>query len=210
VGLGHEFLAHLERARLLVHLVEADADAAVVVERKATIDRELSLHGGGLAERPQLFVLSKIDLVAPADREGLAERCGARLLCSSVTGEGIPELESLLFELLAELPVPQAPARDAEEELADFLVYRPRPPARREYKILRDSGALRVAGRRIERLAAPLDPSDGNDVARLAAELADLGVEDALRAAGAKAGDEILVGSHSFTFQPAPDPETVA
>jgi GTP-binding protein len=58
VGLGHEFLAHLERARLLIHLVEAGPDPAEIERRRLAINRELELHGGGLAQRPQLFVLS--------------------------------------------------------------------------------------------------------------------------------------------------------
>ena len=66
VGLGHEFLAHLERARLLIHLVEACDDPADVIRRRDTINRELALHGGGLADRPQIFVLSKIDLIERA------------------------------------------------------------------------------------------------------------------------------------------------
>ena len=97
----------------------------------------------------------------------------------------------------------QAVAEPEEVELSDFLVYRPRPPARREYRLLRDEGALRIAGRGIESLAAVLDPDDPADVAKLAAELDRLGVEDALRAAGVKSGAEILVGSHSFRFQHA-------
>jgi GTP-binding protein len=94
-----------------------------------------------------------------------------------------------------------------EPELADFLVYRPAPPARREYKILRDAGTLRVAGRGIERLASSLELDDQAGVAELTAELERLGVESALRAAGAKPGDEILLGAHSFSFQPAREPE---
>ena len=80
VGLGHEFLAHLERARLLIHLVEACDDPADVIHRRDTINRELALHGGGLADRPQIFVLSKIDLIEQspprvADR-GVRRRAG--------------------------------------------------------------------------------------------------------------------------------------
>ena len=79
VGLGDEFLAHLERARLLIHLVEAAPDAADVRRRLAAIDRELELHGGGLADRPQLIVLSKIDLIEPADRAALIAAAGAEI-----------------------------------------------------------------------------------------------------------------------------------
>ena len=207
VGLGHEFLAHLERARVLVHMVEAVDDAADVRARRATINRELQLHGGGLAERPQILVLSKIDLIEPARRGDLVRECGADLACSSATGEGIDELIALLFERVAELPVPAVVAPEQAPELADFLVYRPRPPARREYKILRDSGVLRVAGRALERRAAELDPDSQSDVALLANELERLGVEDALRAAGAKPGEEILLGAHSFTFRPVAERE---
>jgi GTPase len=206
VGLGHEFLAHLERARLLIHLVEAGPDADEVVRRRDAINRELRLHGGGLAERPQVFVISKIDLVPPADRAALLAATGAELACSSASGEGVEDLRALLFQTLpAEVPA----VEDGEAELADYLVYRPAPPARRRFRILRDAGTLRVAGRELERRVGDLDPDDRDDVAALAAELERLGVEPALRAAGARPGDDILVGAHRFTFRPRrePDPE---
>ncbi len=204
VGLGHEFLAHLERARLLIHLVEAGADAGEVDRRHDAINRELALHGGGLAERPQLFVLSKIDLLVPGELAAVVAATGAALGCSSATGEGIDELRRTLF---AELPA-EAPAADVvEPELADYLVYRPAPPARRRFRILRDAGTLRVAGRELERQADGLDPDDRDDVAALAAALERLGVEPALRAAGARPGDDILVGTHRFTFRPRSAPD---
>ncbi len=199
VGLGHEFLAHLERARLLIHLVEAGGDAEELARRRAAIDRELRLHGGGLAERPQLVVLSKVDLLEPGQRADAMAAAGAELSCSSATGEGIDDLGTALFAALA-VDVPDAPA--AEPELADYLVYRPGPPARRRFRILRDAGTLRVAGRELERRVDDLDPGDRNDVAMLADELERLGVEPALRAAGARPGDDILVGAHRFTFRP--------
>ncbi|MGN6380919.1 MAG: GTPase ObgE [Gaiellales bacterium] len=200
VGLGHEFLAHLERARLLIHLLDASAGEAEIARRRRAIDRELELHGGGLAERPQLVCLSKIDLVEPGDRAGLLARTGAELACSSTSGEGLEELRERLFELLpAEAEPVQA---EADGELAEFLEYRPAAAGRRRFRILRDAGELRVASRDLERQAAGLDPDDDAAVARLAAELERLGVEPALRAAGARPGDDVLVGPHRFTFSP--------
>jgi GTP-binding protein len=199
VGLGHEFLAHLERARLLLHLVEGSAGAEDIGRRREAIDRELRLHGGGLAERPQLLVLSKIDLVPPEEREALLAATGAALACSGATGEGIAEVKHALFR---EVPEDAEPVRTAEPELADFLVYRPQPPARREFRILRDGGFLRVAGRGIERRFADLDPEDERAVGVLAAELERLGVDRALHAAGAREGDDVLVGAHRFTYRP--------
>ena len=201
VGLGDEFLAHLERARLLIHLVEAAPDATDVRRRLAAIDRELELHGGGLADRPQLIVLSKIDLIEPAGRAALIAAAGAEMACSSATGEGIPELVAELFRRVPEADPAEIEQPAAAEELADYLVYRPRPAERRAFRVLRDDGTLRLAGRAIEALAAELDPDDPRDAARLASELERLDVEPALRNAGAKPGDDVLVGPHRLTYQ---------
>src|SRR5689334_643088 len=203
VGLGDEFLAHLERARLLIHLVEAAPDAANVRRRLAAIDRELELHGGGLAERPQLIVLSKIDLIDPAERAALIDAAGADLSCSSATGEGIDDLVAELFSRVPQLDPADLPQAAAADELADYLVYRPRPAERRAFRVLRDDGTLRLAGRSIEALAAELDPEDPRDASRLAAELERLDVEPALRNAGARPGDDVLVGPHRLSYQPS-------
>ena len=200
VGLGDEFLAHLERARLLIHLVEAGEGAEDARRRRATIDRELELHGGDLADRAQLVCLSKIDLVAPGERSALADAVGAELACSAATGEGVDELCGRLFELLGEHDVAALAA--PEPELAEFLEYRPAGPARRRFRILRDRGELRVAARELEARADQLDPEDAAAVARLAAEMERLGVQEALHAAGARPGDDILVGAQRFTYQP--------
>jgi len=199
VGLGHEFLAHLERARLLIHLVEAGPDPAEIARRRDAINTELALHGGGLAERPQLLVLSKIDLLEPAARPEAAARAGFALGCSSATGEGIDELRQALF---AALPAQAPDLQSPEPELADYLVYHPAPTGRRPFRILRDAGTLRVAGRDIERWVDALDPDDRNEVAALATELEQLGVDRALRDAGARPGDDIIVGAHRLTFRP--------
>jgi len=199
VGLGDQFLAHLERARLLIHLVEATGDASDLRRRRQAIDRELEQHGAGLAGRPQLVCLSKIDLVEPAAREQLVREAGAELACSAATGEGLDELRARLFELPEQAAEPEP---QSEPEVAEFLEYRPAGPVRRRFRILRDQGVLRVAGRDLEREVESLDAADEAAVARLASEMEGLGVDAALRAAGARAGDDILVGSHRFTFQP--------
>jgi GTP-binding protein len=141
VGLGDEFLAHLERARLFLHVIEAHEDA---VARFAAIDRELQAYGAGLADRPQIVVLNKIDLLSGAPAFELQDR---RVLAvvptSAATGAGIAELTRALFDLVPEsAPSPSG----AEEELADFLVYRPRPPRRRGPRIFRTDEGYRVRG----------------------------------------------------------------
>lgn len=139
VGLGDEFLAHLERARLLLHVIEVGEEAEA---RFGAIDRELAAYGAGLAERPQIVVLSKSDLPGPASFDLDDPRILAVVRASAVTGEGIEELKQQLFALVPET----APAVSGSEEEEEFLVYRPRPPRRRALRVFRTDHGYRVAG----------------------------------------------------------------
>ena len=141
VGLGDEFLAHLERARLFLHVIEAHED---VEERYRAIDRELAAYGAGLAERPQIVVLNKSDLMSePPGLELDDERILAVVATSAATGAGIEELTRALFALVPEA----APAPVENEGMADFLVYRPQPPRRRSARIFRTDRGYRVRGK---------------------------------------------------------------
>src|SRR5919199_6328991 len=121
-GLGHEFLAHLERARLLVHVIDASAED--LEERFATIDAELARYGAGLEARPQAVVLNKIDLVPEPPPFTVEDgRVVAVFALSCATGAGVDAFPPPPFELCPAQPLPAAPE---SEELADFLVYRPR------------------------------------------------------------------------------------
>ena len=172
VGLGHEFLAHLERARLLLHVI--DAAAGDPAEQFRTIDRELAEYGAGLETRPQVVVLNKIDLLPePSPFEVEDDRIQRVFLLSCATGAGIEEFRRALFELV---PEPEEPSE--ADGLADFLVYRPVPRAR-PFKILRTDRGFRVTGR----------VPEGEEL------------EEALRAAGARTGDEVQVGDEVLEFQ---------
>ena len=123
VGLGHEFLAHLERARTLIDFIDASHD---VEEQWRTIDAELAAYGAGLAELPQIVVLNKLDL-APDAGVGLDDpRIRAVFRLSCATGAGLEDFRRQLHGLVPEPELPEA----GEDDLADFLVYRPQPKAR--------------------------------------------------------------------------------
>jgi len=175
VGLGHDFLAHLERARLLVHVVdgsEGDADA-----RFRTIDRELALYGAGLDERPQIVVLNKADLTpTPAPFTVDDPRIVAVHRVSCATGAGIDELKHALFG-----HCPAAPGLpDEEAVLPDFLDYRPSPPARRAFRVLRTDRGFRVVGE---------VPGESE-------------LEEALRAAGVRRGALVEIGDEELEWEP--------
>jgi GTP-binding protein len=174
IGLGHEFLAHLERARVLIHVIDAsDGDAD---ERFAVIDRELREYGAGLEERPQLVALNKADLLPEPPAFGVTDPRVQRVnVVSAVTGAGIDEFRRALFELVP--PVPEEPARDMD--LAEFLVYRPQPTRARAYRILRTDRGYRVTG----------TPPSGDEL------------EAALRAAGVRKGQEVEIADETLVWE---------
>jgi GTP-binding protein len=141
-GLGDEFLAHLERARLFLHVIEAHGDAEA---RFGAIDRELAAYGAGLSERPQIVVLNKVDLGGSEAFSVADPRILAVARTSALTGEGIAELRRTLFDVIPGA-TEAAPAARENEDLADFLVYRPRPPRQRGARIFRTDGGYRVRG----------------------------------------------------------------
>jgi GTP-binding protein len=171
-GLGHEFLAHLERARMLIHVLDSAAGEAG--EQFRAIDGELVEYGAGLEKLPQAVVLNKIDLLpSPPTLPVEDERIVAVFRVSCATGKGVEELKRALFALVAPPPEPEV----TEPEMADYLVYRPKPP-RAPFRLLRTDRGYRVLG-------SP--PS-------LEA------LEEALRAAGVKQGDEVVVGDEELEY----------
>src|SRR5258708_5583336 len=123
VGLGHEFLAHLERARMLVHVIDAWLPGE---EQWRTIDAELAAYGAGLDELQQIVVLNKIDLEPEPEFAIDDPRVIAVFKLSCATGEGLEDFRRRLFTLVPELELEER----GEDELADFLVYRPQPKGR--------------------------------------------------------------------------------
>jgi len=178
VGLGDEFLAHLERARLFLHVIDATED---VDARFRAIDRELAAYGAGLADRPQIVVLNKADLVPEPPAFGVDDpRVRDVAVVSAATGAGLDDLRRLLF---AEIPEEDAAAVPAEEpEIADYLVYRPQPPRRRPFRIFRGDRGYRISGPAAETL-------DGD------------ALREALRQAGAKPGDAVHIGERTFEYE---------
>jgi GTPase len=175
VGLGHEFLAHLERARVLVHVIDSSEGDAE--ERWRTIDAELAAYGAGLDERPQLVVLNKTDLSTEPPAFAIEDERIVRVLrVSAATGAGLDELRGALFELAPQQVEPEE--AEAADEMVDFLVYRPQP-ARRGFRVYRTESGFRITG---------TPPAEGE-------------LEAILRAAGARAGDEVEVGEELLEWE---------
>ena len=172
-GLGHQFLAHLERARLLMHVL--DASQPDLEERFRAVDRELAAYGAGLDERDQIVVLNKTDLLPEPPTFALSDTRIVRVISTScATGEGIDELKRALFELC---PV-ASPEAVPDELVPEFLEYRPRAKRGPRFRILRTDRGYRVVG-------TPPSPDE---------------LEEALRRIGVKRGSEVEVGEETLEW----------
>ncbi|HEY7255966.1 MAG TPA: GTPase ObgE [Solirubrobacterales bacterium] len=205
-GLGHEFLAHVERCAMLVHLVDIAPLEGDPIANHAAVRNELASYGGGLEMLPELIVLSKRDLlpddeveVVLADwRQRAGDSAVGVLAVSSATGEGVGELRRRIF---AELP--DGERRPADEDAAagefevEHRVYR--PAGEGGYSVEREEdGGFRVLGRGVELLFERHDLGNEEALAYLEQRLNEIGVIAALRAAGFEPGDDVRIGEHEF------------
>ncbi len=206
-GLGHEFLAHVERCSMLVHLVDLAPTEGTPEENYATVRAELGAHGAGLEQLPELVALSKRDLL-PADEVEAAlreweERLGEGglgvLAVSAATGEGVEGLQRRILDELPGLqPALVAPSGELASEFeAEHRVYR--PAGEGGYWVEReDDGAFRIGGRGVELLFERHDTKNEEALAYLEQRLGEIGVIAALAKAGFEPGDDVRIGEHEF------------
>jgi GTP-binding protein len=206
-GLGHDFLAHVERTRLLVHVLDlAPLDGSEPVENHAVIERELAEHDPRLASLPRILALSKADLVTPEVAEAAAEEWRERvdvpvMVTSSATRQGLDELAR---ELLRRVPVEEPASSDSvagESEVAEFQVFR--PGTRGTFEVEKTGkGQFRVVGDAVERLFARHDLENEEALAHVEHRLRRMGVISALQAKGFEPGDDVEIGGVVFELDP--------
>jgi GTP-binding protein len=197
-GLGLAFLRHLERCRALCYVVDlAEENAPDTI---AVLRRELESHSPALAARPAVIAGNKIDLPEAAshieDARAAAAALGHRtfVTVSARTGEGVDELASFLAQVVQS-------SRAAEPEAPSHELIRIRPEDERIH-VEREGAAWRVRNPKAQRLVRRLDLDNAEAVAYLQEQLVETGVERALEAAGARAGDEVRIGDAAFDFTP--------
>jgi GTP-binding protein len=218
-GLGHEFLAHVERCRVLVHLVAVDehpdgdaAQADRLLAAYETVRDELGAHGGGLAALPEIVAVSKRDLLPEEElgelTEGLRAELGDRplalLAISSATGAGLEDLNRVLFAAVPEggegrVAADERAASGPEFE-AEHTVYT--PAGEQGFDVVREDDAYRIEGRGVELLIARHDLSNPEALAYLEQRLREIGVIAALERAGFTPGDEVRIGEEEFELDP--------
>jgi GTP-binding protein len=184
-GLGHQFLRHIERARVLLVLLDlAPADGREPAAQLDVLLQELGRYRPELLQRPRLVVGTKHD-VAQFDYDGLC--------VSAVTGTGVNEALGRLGDLVSE-------ARAAQPAPEGFVIHRPEQEGVRVERD--DAGAFVVIGRPAERAVAVTDLTNAEALAYVHNRLRRLGVDRALARAGAREGDLVRIGPMSFEYQP--------
>ena len=224
-GLGHEFLAHVERTRLVVHVLELQPlDGSDAEENYETIEAELAKHDARLARLPRILALSKADLVPPAVVEAARAAWQARfdalappqeeweivdplrrvpvVVTSSATGIGLEDLKLELLRRVPLQPVELFEELAGEGDLAEHRVFR--PAARNGWAVEQlDEGRFRVSGEQVERLLARHDLENEDALAHVEHRLSRMGVLRALEAEGFEPGDDVEIAGVVFELHPA-------
>jgi GTP-binding protein len=187
-GLGHRFLRHVSRCRALVLVVDlSSADPAADL---ATVRAELEAYDRAMAARPSLVVGAKHDLAPDVDPQTVLG--SGAIAVSAITGDGLDRLRERLAALARE-------AAAVAEERSAYVVFR---PARPRFVVKREGERFRVIGRDVERWVSETDIEDPVKLERLQRRLVKEGVERELASAGARRGDEVVIGDVAFEFIP--------
>lgn len=194
VGLGHDFLRHIQRTRVLIHLLDGISEDPVL--DFAQINSELALFDPGLSQKPMVVALNKMDLPDvqarwPAIRRALKQRGVEPLAISAVTGENVRKLLYRAAQLLAEAP--------EQEKLEETPVYRPEADPN-EFTITREPDGWRVSGEAIERAAAMTYWEYDQSVRRFQRILETVGIDEALRERGIREGDTVYIADHELEW----------
>lgn len=210
-GLGHQFLRHIERTRVLIHLLDVSGmTGRDPLDDYRQINRELAAYSERLGSLPQLIALNKIDLtgaleIAARVQEQLEAEGRQVFRISAVTGDGLPALiqaAAVALEQAKAAEAEQLAAATEEAEEAPLEVIRPEPTRRAQpFAVERvGEGEYAVHGRGVERVVAMADLDHEEGVRGLQKKLAKMGVFDRLRAEGVQDGDSVRVANFEFVF----------
>jgi GTP-binding protein len=194
-GLGYAFLRHIQRTRVLIHLLDGMAEDPLADFTQ--INSELALFDPRLGQKPQVVALNKIDLPEvqarwPGIREALEKRGYQPMTVSAVTGENVRALLWRAYEALAQVPV--------EETVEDLPVYRAEEDPN-AFQVEQVEGGWRVTGKSIERAAAMTYWEHDGSVRRFQHLIERIGIEKALREAGIQEGDTVFIGEYELEWE---------
>ncbi|TDM04444.1 GTPase ObgE [Macrococcus carouselicus] len=204
VGLGHQFLRHVERTRVIIHMIDMGrTDGRDPYEDYVTINKELKNYNDKLAKRPQIVVANKMDMLGAEDNLALfKEEVGEELEIIELSAATYQNIDQLLYRVADLLDETQDMNFDIDEEETGIhrVLYKHEKSAD-HFEISRDDdGAYVVSGNTIERMFKMTDFNRDAAVRRFARQMRTMGIDDALRARGAKNGDIVRILGGEFEF----------
>lgn len=194
-GLGHDFLKHIERTRLLIHVLDtAGSEGRDPVADFQATKRELSLYNPMLGTMPQVIAANKMDLPESAENLHRLEEAYSDKYeifpISAATGDGLDKLIYRVADLIDQIPVKEP------ESIPIPVVHRAEP----RFSVYREEGIFFVRGKEIERHVAMTDMGNDEAVERLQWIVKRMGIEDELKSAGIKEGDTVKIGKFEFEY----------
>ncbi len=207
VGLGHDFLRHVERTRLLIHLLDGSGQSGRdPISDYEQINKELAEYSPDLAEKPQIVAVNKVDM--PETQENLPglrryfEQRGLEIqLLSAVARQGTKEVVQMAARRLQEMPLPE-PVLSFDTENNDIPILRPRALHDEKFEVFKEAeDEYRVRGKRIEDILAMTNMDNEEALERLQITLDRTGISTALRRAGIKEGDLVYFGKQELVWQ---------
>ncbi|SFQ48394.1 GTP-binding protein [Psychrobacillus psychrotolerans] len=204
IGLGHQFLRHIERTRVIVHVIDMSGmEGRDPYEDYLTINDELKQYNLRLTERPQIIVANKMDMPDSEDNLKIfKEKVGADMKVFPVSAISRQGLQELLFAVADMLEVaPEFPLEELVEEETETSVMYKYQAKEDDFTVTRDDdGAFVLAGGSVERLFKMTDFSREDSIRRFSRQLRGMGIDDALRQRGAKDGDIVRLLRFEFEF----------
>lgn len=204
VGLGHQFLKHIERTRVIVHIVDMSAtDGRDPYEDYLTINQELEQYNMRLMERPQIIVANKMDISDAEEKlTEFREKLGDDVQVFSISSATHQGINELLYKIADVLDVTEMfPMYDQEDQDTEQRVLYKYVKEEKLFEIARDvDGAFLLTGAELEKVFKMTDFSREESVRRFARQMRGMGVDDALRAQGAKDGDVVRIDKFEFEF----------
>ncbi len=196
IGLGHEFLRHIERTRVLIHLVDGTSENPSEDFHK--INKELALFNEALIGKPQILAINKVDLdevsvLAEDIRDSMGEDAWKFHIISAVSGEGVGSMMDEVVQVLSDQPSVIPPNLSVDLQETDIPVIRPEP-RRRGVSIYQEDGVYVVQAPGVERIAQRIDYEDWLARMQFYKHMQKTGVVKALEDAGISEGDTVRIG----------------
>jgi GTP-binding protein len=206
VGLGHEFLRHVERTRVIIHVVDmAGSEGRDPFEDWMKINEELDLYNAKLSDRPQIVAANKMDMPdAAANLEEFRKKVGEVredieiMPISSITRQGIQELLYRAITILEEIP--EAPLVEEVAKVEERKVYRLEKEEEEQFTIRRENEMFIVESPTVERMMKRMQMNSHDAILRFARTLRKMGIDEALRKRGAVDGTIVRLGDFEFEF----------